>query len=237
MIIYPDRELRLKKEERHHFQIFAVIMLDFIWRKRNDIIHNHSSLSIEEASFQIKGTYEDYKDAWKKKVDQQSKEENWHPPPLNYQSYSFDAAVQDQFSVVSAIKRNHSGDILGILTENVQTTIPLIAEAKAALLAANMASNQGLAIIEGDSQSIISSIESPDISTFWNISTIIKDIQHLSNLYQNWKFAKIHRSQNRCAHSVVQWAATNLVFGSIPIDNIPTWFLYIDSGKNPPQTL
>lgn len=50
MIIYLEKELGLQKEERHHFQLFAVIMLDFIWRKRNDIVHNHISLSIEEVN-------------------------------------------------------------------------------------------------------------------------------------------------------------------------------------------
>lgn len=48
---------------------------------------------------------------------------------------------------------------------------------------------------------------------------------------------KIYRSQNRCAHNIAQWAASNHLYGSIPLISIPQCLLSFHSGKDPPAYL
>ncbi|KAG6691324.1 hypothetical protein I3842_10G059800 [Carya illinoinensis] len=89
--------------------------------------------------------------------------------------------------------------------------------------------------LEGDSQLVISSISKTEVN--WQISTISEDIANSLKLHSGWYFNKIDRSQNRLAHSVAQWVATNFLFGSIPLEFIPPIILLLDSRKDPPHSL
>lgn len=68
LIINPIPILGLIESEVHPFQLFVVIAMDFIWRKKNDIIHNDASSTLEKDSFQLNATYQDYKKAWEHKT-------------------------------------------------------------------------------------------------------------------------------------------------------------------------
>lgn len=93
---------------------------------------------------------------------------------------------------------------------------------------------QEKAVIEGDSQIVIEAIDSKEALPHQHINPIIEEIQHISAPYSLWNFVKIHRYANRCAYSVAQCAATNLIFGCIPSDLLSRCLLFIDSGKDPP---
>lgn len=139
MIISLEKELGLQDFEKHFFQLFAVIIIDYIWKQRNGIVHNHSSLYIEEAKLQLGCIYQNYKEDWKGK--QEKKNEEWRPPPSDYFSYTFDAATRDTFLAISVIRRNQFGDILEIQTEKFLCPNPLVAEASTTLLATKMANS------------------------------------------------------------------------------------------------
>ncbi|KAG6701090.1 hypothetical protein I3842_08G147300, partial [Carya illinoinensis] len=215
MIISPHAELGLQASEIHSFQLFAAISLDFIWKQRNDIVHNQLQFNIEEAKIQLNHIYLNYKDSWNTK--QKDKQAIWQPPPPNFLSYSFDVAIRDTFST-----------LLSIQTDKIQSQNPLVAETTTTLLATKMAasSKHTQVIFEGDSQLVLSAISDQSSALNWYISNIIKDIQHLYASNSLWSFVKIHRSVNRCTHSVAQWAATNLVFGSIPLNGSFHFFLF-----------
>lgn len=46
-IIHPKQKLDLASQEEHPFKIFPGLILDFIWRLRNDQIHNPKDLSLQ----------------------------------------------------------------------------------------------------------------------------------------------------------------------------------------------
>lgn len=99
--------------------------MDFIWRQRNDIVHNHSSLSSETVKNRLNQIYQEYKHAWEGKKKNQY--DVYKPQPQKMASQH----------------------------------------------------KQILAIIEGDAQSLITTIESTDSTPHWQISPIIENIQQI----------------------------------------------------------
>lgn len=95
--------------------------------------------------------------------------EAWKPPLHNQWSFSFYAAVRESFSSISTVCRGHNEEILEISqirTSKIQTTIPMIAEASTTHLAFQMATQlqQSQAVLKGDAQTVITTIESKDSS-------------------------------------------------------------------------
>lgn len=68
MIIDHVPLLSLIALKNHHFQLFAVIVMEFILRLRNYIMHNHSNLLLKKIMIQVETTYQVYKQAWKQKA-------------------------------------------------------------------------------------------------------------------------------------------------------------------------
>ncbi|KAG2717649.1 hypothetical protein I3760_03G186200 [Carya illinoinensis] len=116
MIIYLGKLLGLQENEGHHFQLYAVVLLDLLWKSRNEKVHNFSSFSLEEIKKQLATVYESYKNAWSIHSPTKTPTLVWNPPPFGSFSISFDAVVRNDFSVASAIQRNHLGNILEIYT-------------------------------------------------------------------------------------------------------------------------
>lgn len=56
-ILNPKLKLGLSSQEVHPFQLFAILMLDFTWRLRNDIVHNQKVLSLWKAVEQLGFSY------------------------------------------------------------------------------------------------------------------------------------------------------------------------------------
>ncbi|XP_042964528.1 uncharacterized protein LOC122298726 [Carya illinoinensis] len=202
-VLNPMRKLGLTTQEEHSFKIFAGLILDFIWRLRNDTVHNQKVWSIQQISSQLNLSYEENLQAWKD-ITNSKLGKKWQNPPTNHICISFDAAVRNSFSMAAAVSRNSQGEVIEVWTENNPTTTPVIAEALAAKLAFKMAEfiNTSHASLVGDSQQVISSISKLEL--IWQISMILDDIANSLKLHPSWHFNKIDRSQNRFAHSIAQ---------------------------------
>ncbi|XP_042950095.1 uncharacterized protein LOC122282210 [Carya illinoinensis] len=137
-ILFPKVKLSLTTEEEHPFRIFAALILDFIWRLRNEKIHNQKDISLQKISQQLNLSYEENMHAWGGKFSNLS-QKPWQNPPTNHLCISFDAAVRNSCSVAAAVSRNSKGEIIIIHTEKNLSTTPLVAEALAANLALKMA--------------------------------------------------------------------------------------------------
>jgi hypothetical protein len=139
------------------------------------------------------------------------------PLPGNFK-VNFDVVIKNDFSVAAMVLSDSNGKIIHAVTKRLSTTDATIGEAQVALLASQIASSLGIysLTLEGDAINIILSIQQPDLFLNWNFASIIADIQvHLLSLY-SWKACKVSRSANFRAHCLARWAASNLVFGSIP---------------------
>jgi hypothetical protein len=78
----------------------------------------------------------------------------WSPPTLPNVKVNFDVAVGDSGAELAAVCRDHKANVLFIWTELIDSNDPLLAKAKASLLAARK-----INIVEGDSLQVIHAIQ------------------------------------------------------------------------------
>ncbi|KAG6730571.1 hypothetical protein I3842_01G087100 [Carya illinoinensis] len=179
-ILYPMRKLGLTSQEDHHFKIFAGLILGFIWRLRNDLVHNQKEFLLQKISLRLNLSYEENLQAWKENTNTKSGKK-WQNPCTNHICISFDAVVRNSFSLALVVSRNSIGNVIEIWTEENPTITLVIAEALAAKLAFKMAEfiNTSHISLVGDSQLVISSISKLEV--IWKISTILDDIANSLN--------------------------------------------------------
>jgi hypothetical protein len=131
---------------------------------------------------------------------------------------NFDVAVRDSFAVVAAVISDSSSNIIMAATQKLLLTDPLIGEASAALLASQLALSSGFdtLFLEGDALLVILAINTPSLFPSRNFSNIVSDIRLGLSSFQSWNILKVSHSANFRAHALAKWAASYLVFGSIP---------------------
>jgi hypothetical protein len=114
--------------------------------------------------------------------------------------------------------------------------IHLKCEAHAALLAVSLAVSVGYSslILEGDSLLTIVAINDPPLFLDWASAPVIFDLHDLLLPIPIWSALKISRSANVCAHNVAIWAASHLMFGSIPSSSSFLSSVRFRSDKDPP---
>jgi hypothetical protein len=72
-------------------------------------------------------------------------------------------------------------------------------------------------VLEGDTLLVVLAINFPFLSSFWSFANCIYNISLIFASFQSWKALKVFRCANFREHVLAKWAATNLMFGIIPI--------------------
>jgi hypothetical protein len=213
-ILYPVEWLAIPKNEVRRFQIFAALTLNLIWFSRNKLIHDALQPVPSKVFKQLSSSMDHHLSAWQ----DVSLPSLWTPLRLGCVKGNFDVAVRDSFDVVAAVISDSSGNIIMVATQKLLLTDPLIGEASAALLASQLALSSGsdTLFLEGDALLVILAINTPSLSPSWNFSNIVSDIRLGLSSFQSWNALKLSRSANFHAHALAKWAASHLVFGSIP---------------------
>jgi hypothetical protein len=231
-IIFPAASLAIPSSEVRKFQLFAALTLDFIWMSRNKLIHEGLIPSPSKAIRQISFVLNSHVAAWR----DCALPSIWMPPSAGHFKCNFDVAVRSSFAVAAAVISDESGNIVLAATQRILSLDALQGEARAALLGVRLASSAGLVRLEleGDALLVILAINSPSSFVSWSIDNCIADISLVLNSFHSWKALKVSRCANFRAHVLAKWAATNLVFGSIPIGSPILSSSRIRSGKDPP---
>jgi hypothetical protein len=96
--------------------------------------------------------------------------------------------------------------------------LPNMGEALAAQLAVSLAISLNIKkfITEWDFQIVISTVQKPNISQDWRISSIIKLTIDFIPTDATWSSRRVNRSVNFRAHYVAHWAAVRVTTNSIP---------------------
>jgi hypothetical protein len=129
-----------------------------------------------------------------------------------------------------------SGNIIGAATKKILTKDVTLGEAQAALLAVHTAASCSAysLTLEGDALNVVLAIQQPQLFEGWNFSNVVSDISLYLHSFYSWKAVKVSRSVNFRAHCLAKWAASHLVFGSIPIRSSILSSIRTKSGKDPP---
>jgi hypothetical protein len=102
------------------------------------------------------------------------------------------------------------------------------------LLALQLALSLGFdtLFLEGDALLVILAINTPSLFHSWNFSNIVSDIILDLSSFQSWNGLKVSRSANFRAHALTKWAASHLIFGSIPKGSPILSSIRIKNGKD-----
>jgi hypothetical protein len=232
-LLHPCAILGIQPKDVHNFQNSVLVLLDQIWLTRNKLIFEGTPPDPVVVSKHIRITTLHHINAWKLG---DSLSAVWTPPPVGSLKANFDVAIRPDFAVAAATLRDHEGNFLAVLTKRLPPMDASLGEAHAALLAASLAVSAGCSslILEGDSLLTIIAILDPLFFSDWASAPVIADVKNLLLSIPVWKALKSSRCANFCAHLVARWAASHLVFGSIPNSSAFLSSVRIRSGKDPP---
>ena len=125
---------------------------------------------------------------------------------MDFLKANFDVAIRPQFVVAVAILRDHKGEILVACSQRLPHMDSNQGEAKAALIAVQLAPNSGPLplILEGDSLVTILAINSPHLATNWAFAQAFADINQQLHLLPSWTALKSSRRANFYAHHIAK---------------------------------
>jgi hypothetical protein len=114
-LLSPIVVLGVAKNEVRKFQLFASLVLDFIWKARNLLIHEGTVFSASQAFFQVSRTLNFHVVAWKDCILPSL----WAPPTVGWIKANFDVAVTHSFAVAAAILSDDSGNIIAAASQKL----------------------------------------------------------------------------------------------------------------------
>ena len=199
------------------------MLCDVLWMNRNLANHNSNSLNPSLIAAQVNKVAASHCNAWDFKVFDRGKHSGWSPPTPPNVKVNFDAAVGPNESYLAAVCCDHNAKILGVWSDFCASSDPLIAEARAALLAVKKMKEEGFKWVcfEGDSLIVSQAIQGLSHAQFWTIDCIIAEIRSILPFFSFWLVSHVCRDFNSVAHSVAQWVAACKVRGTISISSIP----------------
>ena len=198
--------LGIQKSEESLFSLYAAISCDVIWRRRNEVLQNPEPLDPKKIADNIRQIYYSHCQAWEYKVFDRGKSLGWRPPNPPSIKINFDAAVGVERVGLAAVCKDHRARVLFIWITMHDLTDPLLAEAKAALLAVRKAFEAGShsIVLEGDSLLVIQAIQNLPLAQLWTIDSVIFDIQSLLANFSFWYASHACRELNTAAHSIAR---------------------------------
>ena len=231
-IIYPSTKLDIPFADTRNFQIYAALVMDVIWFSRNKLIHEAIQPDIPKIIQQLKITHNYHILAWQASTLSSF----WFPPQQGSVKGNFDVAVRGDFAVAAAVLSDHTGEIIYACTQKLLSTDVLSGEASAALLASRLTASLGFSFftLEGDALLVILTVNKPHLFASWQFAFIVSDLRLELSSFQSWNASKVSRCANFRAHELAKWAATHLVFGSIPLGSPILSSIRIKNGKYPP---
>jgi hypothetical protein len=231
-IVFPSVWLSIPTRDSKRFQIFASLILDVIWMARNKLVHEAIQSDPVMAINQVTVLLDFHLSAWQATALPSL----WSLPPPGSFKANFDVAVRGNFSVAAAVITDSKGQIITAASLKLSSSDALIGEVSAALLATRLAFSVGVCslFLEGDALLVILAINLHSLFTSWSFANVILDISLDLISFQSWYASKVSRSANSRAHVLAKWAASNQVFGSIPIGSPILSSIRIRSGKDPP---
>jgi ribonuclease HI len=200
-------------------EFFAVIIRS-IWFRRNKVVHGGEFIPpkqiIQEAQKAQKEFYQaNAKDGV---VDSQQRPKectHWCPPVQGIYKVNWDAALDSTNNRmgIGIIVRDYLGMVIAAKSYTMRfISEPVVAEALAALHAAEFSRDLGLpmVILEGDSLQVVTTIQGtgPNWSSYGHI---VADIRIVLHELRSWQICHSKRTNNYAAHGLAKEAVLNVM--------------------------
>jgi hypothetical protein len=111
-LLSPIVVLGVAKSKVRKFHLFASLVMDFIWKARNLLIHEGVVFSRSQALFQVSKTLDFHVVAWKDCILPSL----WVLPTAGWIKGNFDVAVKNTFAVVAAVLSDDLGNIIALMS-------------------------------------------------------------------------------------------------------------------------
>ncbi|XP_060965377.1 uncharacterized protein LOC133034332 [Cannabis sativa] len=220
-------DLKHKGASADDIFLYASIVVDTIWRVRNDKVHNNCPIDFNICFDIICTSYADMSDSLLSSPTLVLKEA-WSPPPEDWIKLNCDVKVGLESIGIAVVARDHLGRVINVQTAREEFSDALRGEAAACCLAVSVASDFGYkyVIVENDSRVVIDAINGN--KSRWALENYVSFCTKSSPLFNSCCFSYVSRSCNFAAHNVARWDFSHQLYGSIPVPSIPDAILCND---------
>ncbi|KAF4381378.1 hypothetical protein G4B88_029733 [Cannabis sativa] len=210
-----------------------------IWSERNRRVHNERDNDLTGIMRLVRLKIKDHMLVPNHRVPEVV---SWAPPPPSWVTCNTDVAVSSNGSMLSAVFRNDRGKIISITTREVLFSDPLIAEANAVCLAAEVARDSGMqrVLFLSDNQCVANSFAaSAHCIGDFRIHAAETRFKDFCSKFEEWEIVHISRLCNYMAHNIAKWALMHQKTGTIEIEDIHERVLddFTDWDPGPPISL
>ncbi|XP_030479460.1 uncharacterized protein LOC115696712 [Cannabis sativa] len=213
-------DLKYKGANVDDIFLYASIIVDTIWRVRNDKIHNNCSVDFNKCFDIICTSYADMYDSLLSSPTP-ALPNAWSLPPLDWVKLNCDVKVGLESMCIAVVARDHMGRVIRVHTAREEFSDALCGEAATCCLAVSIALDSGykFVIVENDSRVVIDAINGK--GSRWALENYISFCTKSSPLFNSCNFSYVSRTCNFAAHNVARWAFSHQMYGSLPVSSIP----------------
>ena len=228
-------------EERKRFSLFGALLLNNIWKLRNQIVFERKDPS-SEALLRILST--SLLEHWNARKTKNPPYNNrsicvWSKPTCGQIKLNCDAALGSNHAAIAVVARDWRGSLVFSLSKMVYTNVPVQAEAEALRWSVYLAMDKIFSnvVFESDSQICIRAISQVDTSPPWRIQGLILDIKARTQNFLSVTFSWMYREANTAAHLLSVWSLKNSVYGSLALFCGPSNFASVISKEAEPSAV
>ncbi|KAM6562790.1 hypothetical protein CsatB_022788 [Cannabis sativa] len=200
--------------------LYASIIIDTIWRTRNEKVHNNSPVDIFKCIDSVRFSFADHH-AYLLPCPTRCLTESWCPPPQDWLKLNCDVRVGMDSMCAAVVARDHVGKVIWVSTKRLDFSNALCGEAAACCLAIEEAKARGIEflIVESDSWVVINALNGKE--SCWELDNYVSFCKNTSTSFIGCTFQFVRRQCNFMAHNVANWAFSHQMFGSVPISSMP----------------
>ncbi|KAK4476788.1 hypothetical protein RD792_015948 [Penstemon davidsonii] len=213
LILILDSKSRLFPGELDclEFLIFAAILMEFIWARRNQIVHGKPIIEFDKFLKLVEAISAEHffaQKLWITSSKAPSYSIVWSPPRPNGIKVNSDASFKNGLAAFAVIIRNSNGSILFAAASKQPCLSPLAAECLSLHLACSILMKWKIdeACIENDCLQAIFEISNDWQAADWSARDFIEEIRKFWSCWPKWRFKFAPRNSNFAAHNLAAWA-------------------------------
>uniref|UniRef100_A0A803NSI4 Reverse transcriptase zinc-binding domain-containing protein n=1 Tax=Cannabis sativa TaxID=3483 RepID=A0A803NSI4_CANSA len=173
--------------------VIALCMMEAMWKERNSIVHGQSKNSIWQVLSNINTKIMEQLRVVSNEVEDFCA---WSPPAESWLCCNCDIACDDEGMVVATVVHDDQGRIVTIKTERSHLTDPLIGEAVAVCMAAELMIEKKVAqvVFQSDNIEVVKAFSyATDRDSNFKLVNLRSRFQQLCKGFQNWEIGHVPR--------------------------------------------